>query len=97
MSMLLQYPASPGFEDQLLEDLLRKRNRHLLEEIHTRLSQTDHIIVPWGVAHMPQIAKGIQKSGFRLEETSEYMNIRFSSDRTKNNHTGKNGDSEKTK
>ena len=97
LSKLLQYPASPGFEDQLLEDLLRKRNRHLLEVIHSRLSQTDHIIVPWGVAHMPEIAKEIQKSGFRLEETSEYMNIRFGSDKTKNNHTGENGDFEKTK
>ena len=77
LSKLLQYPAPPGFEEQLLEDLLRKRNRHLLGEIKTRLAQTDHIVVPWGVAHMPGLAEEIEKSGFHLVETREYMNIRF--------------------
>src|SRR5206468_9608889 len=62
---LMQYPQPPDFEKQLWDDLLRKRNRRLLEEIHSRLSQSEHIIVPWGAAHMPEIAKEIQKSGFR--------------------------------
>jgi uncharacterized protein YbaP (TraB family) len=74
---LLQYSPTPHFEEQLFDDLLRKRNRRLLDEIQTRLSETDNIVVPWGVAHMPEIAKEIQKSGFRLNETRDYTVIRF--------------------
>ena len=75
--MLMQYSPPPHFEDQLFEDLLRKRNRRLLEELQARLPQTENIIVPWGAAHIPEIAKEIQKSGFRLDETREYVVIRF--------------------
>jgi uncharacterized protein YbaP (TraB family) len=87
---LAQYPQPPGFQDQLLDDLIKKRNRHLLEEIHTRLSQSDIIVVPWGALHMPEIAKEIQKSGFRLDGTHEYVVIRFF-------HVGNAGADEKPK
>jgi hypothetical protein len=74
---LAQYAPSPGFEKQLFDDLLTKRNQHLLGEIHSHLEQSDNIMVPWGVAHMPGIAKEIQKAGFHLDETHEYDVIRF--------------------
>jgi hypothetical protein len=76
---LMRFSPPPDFEEQLFQDLLRKRNRRLLDEIHSQLSQSDNIIVPWGVAHMPEIAREIQKSGFRLQETHEYVAIRFRS------------------
>ncbi len=79
MLKLLRYSPPPRFEEQLWDDLLRKRNRHLLEELRIWLPQTEHIIVPWGVAHMPEIASEIQKSGFRLDDTREYVAIRFGS------------------
>jgi hypothetical protein len=74
---LLEYPAPPNFDEELFDDLLRKRNRHLLEEMHTHLAETDYIVVPWGAAHMPGLAREIQKTGFHLVESREYMNIRF--------------------
>jgi hypothetical protein len=74
---LVQYAPAPDFEKQLFDDLLTKRNRHLLGEIHSHLEQSDNIMVPWGVAHMPGIAKEIQKAGFHLDETHEYDVIRF--------------------
>jgi hypothetical protein len=74
---LVQYTPSADFEAQLFDDLLAKRNAHLLDEIHSHLMQSDNIMVPWGVAHMPGIAKEIQKSGFHLSETHEYRVIRF--------------------
>jgi hypothetical protein len=74
---LMQYSPPPHFEELLFNDLLRKRNQHLLEEIQSHLPKSDNIMVPWGVAHMPEIAKEIQKSGFRLDGTQEYMVIRF--------------------
>ena len=76
---LTQHPPPPGFETQLFDDLLHKRNRHLLKEINTRLAQSEMLIVPWGAAHMPEIAQEIQKAGFRLDSTQEYMVIRFRS------------------
>jgi hypothetical protein len=74
---LLRYSPPPHFEEQLIDDLLRKRNQHLLEELRTRLPDPEPIIVPWGVAHMPGIAEGVRASGFRLAETREYTVIRF--------------------
>jgi hypothetical protein len=85
---VMQFSPPPHFEEQLLEDVLRKRNRRLLEEIHARLSQSENIIVPWGVAHMPEIAKEIERSGFRVAETREYVAIRFRSSRNKSKRTG---------
>jgi hypothetical protein len=76
---MLQYSPPPDFERQLLEDLLRKRNRRLLEEVQAQLPESDNLIVPWGVAHMPQIAEEIKKAGFRFEELREYQVIRFGS------------------
>jgi hypothetical protein len=73
----MQYSPPDHFEKELIDDLVKKRNRHVVEEIQSRLSQTDNIMVPWGVAHMPGIAMEIQKSGFRLDGTQEYMVIQF--------------------
>jgi len=73
----LQYSPPPDFQKQVFGDLLRKRNRHLWKEIQARLPQSENIIVPWGGAHMPEIATEIQKAGFRLNESQEYEVIRF--------------------
>jgi hypothetical protein len=77
LEKLFLYPAPPDLPEQLQDDLLGKRNRHLLDELKTRLAQTDYIVVPWGVAHMPGIAKAIQQDGFQLTETHDYMVIGF--------------------
>jgi hypothetical protein len=74
---LLQYSPSPNLQNELFDDLLRKRNQHLFEEIQTNLPQTQYIIVPWGVAHMPGIEKEIEKSGFHLVKFDNYTVIRF--------------------
>jgi hypothetical protein len=76
---LLRYSPPPEFEDQIWDDLLNKRNQHLVAELRTRLPDTDDIIVPWGAAHMPGISKEVLKSGFQLKETRDYQVIRFGS------------------
>ena len=76
---LLMKPSPPGLEALLMEDLLTKRNRHLLDVLEARLPKSDSIIVPWGAAHMPEIAREIQKLGFRVVETQDYVAIRFGS------------------
>jgi hypothetical protein len=44
-----------------------------LDETQSHLAQTDNIMVPWGVAHMPDVAKGIQKAGFHLVAVQNYV------------------------
>ena len=77
LQKLLLYPAPPDLLETVTDDLLKKRNQHLLDELKARLAQTDFIVVPWGVAHMPGIAEKIQREGFHLTGTHDYMVIRF--------------------
>lgn len=74
---LMLYSQPAHLQEEVLDDLVNKRNQHLLGELNARLSQTDCIIVPWGVAHMPGISKEILKAGFHLVETHDYAVIRF--------------------
>lgn len=76
---ILMKPTPPGLEKRLMEDILTKRNRHLLKVLHEHLPESRHIIIPWGAAHMPEIAREIEKSGFRPGDTREYHAIRFGS------------------
>lgn len=93
---LAQYSPPPHIEEQLFNDLLKKRNKHLLQEIYARLPQWDYIVIPWGVGHMPEIASEIQKSGFHLDESQEYTVIRFRSAGTQNKSAGTGRDSGKS-
>ena len=76
---LVSFSPPPHFERELWDDLLHKRNDHVLKEIQDRLSDPQPIVIPWGVAHMPGIAEGILASGFRLAETREQQVISFRS------------------
>jgi hypothetical protein len=74
---ILMKPTPPGLERQLIDDILTKRNHHLLGVLRERLPTSDHIVVPWGAAHMPEIAREVLKLGFRQTETREFLAIRF--------------------
>ena len=76
---LFQKSQNPLLAEKLEEDLLIKRNQHLLEEIKTALEDSENVIVPWGAAHMPGIAREIQKTGFVLDESREYAVVNFRS------------------
>lgn len=74
---LAQYSPPADVEQQLFDDLLSKRNQHLLKTLQSELPQSDLIIIPWGAGHMPEIAKSIEKDGFHLTGSKEYTVIRF--------------------
>jgi hypothetical protein len=74
---LVEYPQPPNFEVQLFDDLVGKRNQHLLEAIHGSFTQSETVVVPWGALHMPGIAREIQKDGFRLAGTQNYVVVHF--------------------
>jgi hypothetical protein len=76
---LIRFSPPPEAQNVLFDDLLRKRNRHLLEEIKEYLTKSDYLIVPWGALHIPEIAQELEKSGFSVSETQEYVVIRFKS------------------
>jgi hypothetical protein len=76
---LMLKPPPAGFEKELLDDLLRKRNRHLVTELQNRFPDANLFVVPWGAAHMPEIAREIEKLGFRLEETKDFTVFSFRS------------------
>lgn len=76
---VLMKPTPPGLEQQLMADILTKRNRHLLGVIRERLPTSQTLIVPWGAAHMPELAREIHKLGFRVVDTREFLAIRFGS------------------
>ena len=88
---LLDYSPSPKMQDELMNDLLRNRNRHLVKEIKVYLPKSDHIMVPWGVAHMPGISKAIQELGFQLVDSENYMVIRFHGHDEQRSAGGKTG------
>jgi hypothetical protein len=73
----MEHSTPPTFQEILVDDLVTKRNKHLLKEINSRLSAWDRIVVPWGAAHIPGIAAEIQKAGFSLVGSRDYRVIRF--------------------
>jgi hypothetical protein len=77
MSQLLQFAPSEDIQQQLFDDLLRKRNQHVLKELFDRLPDADDFIIPWGAAHMAGISREIEKAGFRLVSTRDFVSIRF--------------------
>ena len=74
---ILMQPSSEDLPQQLFNDLLTRRNEHLLMVLQEQLLTTDHLIIPWGAAHMPGISQGVLKAGFHLRETQESVVIRF--------------------
>lgn len=76
LTALTETPPS-DLPEKLLHDLLTLRNEHLLRVMEERLKTSDHIIVPWGAAHMPGISAGVLKAGFRLQDKEDHVAIRF--------------------
>jgi hypothetical protein len=88
LSILFGYTPTPEAEQQLLDDLLLKRNAHLLAVLRARLPDSDNFIIPWGAAHMAGISQEIQKSGFHLVATDDFVAIRFGGKGTGNGGAG---------
>ena len=74
---LFEKTQSPEEQEKFWDDILRKRNDHLLEVIESELPNEDFIVVPWGALHMPGISKQLQTNGFKLVKTKKYRVISF--------------------
>lgn len=61
----------------IMEDILHKRNREVIEHIGRVVSSYDTIIIPWGALHMPEIEAAVLDKGFELSETRQRTSIDF--------------------
>lgn len=77
MSMITQFPMTEESEQELFDDLLHKRNNHVLKELFSRLPDADNFIIPWGAAHMAGLSQEIEKAGFHLVGTRDFISIHF--------------------
>ena len=77
LTQLLRYSPTDEGQAQLLDDLLVKRNQHVLGELQARLPGAGHFIIPWGAAHMAGLAQGLEQAGFHLVSTRDFVSIRF--------------------
>lgn len=57
----------------LYKDIVVGRNEHLLGEIEASRSEFDHIVVPWGAAHMPGLTNELEAKGYVAGEWTEQV------------------------
>jgi hypothetical protein len=77
LSALLAYTPTEEMEQQLFGDLLLRRNQHVIQVLQSRLADADSFVIPWGAAHMPGLSHEIEKAGFHVVETRDFVTIRF--------------------
>jgi len=57
-------------ERRVVQDLVERRNAHLIDELDAALPEHPSIIVPWGALHLPAIEQALLDRGF--EKTAEH-------------------------
>jgi hypothetical protein len=66
---LESWAAEPGAGEAwrgLADDLLEKRNAHVLERVDAALARRPRVVVPWGALHLTGIEAGLFARGFTL-------------------------------
>jgi hypothetical protein len=56
-------------------EVVGMRNRHLVKEIEGAVGEYDHVVVPWGALHLPEIEQAVLGMGFA--ETSRELHPLF--------------------
>jgi hypothetical protein len=77
LQALMKKGEDPLLIKQIFHDLLTLRNEHLIAEIQKELLKSNTIVVPWGAAHMKEIAQGIEKDGFHETQSQEHHILAF--------------------
>jgi len=62
---------------RLMDDILTRRNRTVLDYLGQALDKYDVIVIPWGALHMRGIEEGVLARGFRLRKTEQRMSVDF--------------------
>lgn len=61
----------------LQEDLLHRRNLHLIAEVDAALPEHPHLVLPWGAAHLPELDEALRTRGFQPAEERWVVLIPF--------------------
>ena len=56
--------ADPKIAKDALDDILNKRNAHLLTVFDAKAPGHKSIVIPWGALHMPAIRDALLQRGF---------------------------------
>jgi hypothetical protein len=66
LEALLQRPDAANAWRDFLDDVLEKRNAHVLERVDEALERRARVVVPWGALHLTGIEAGLLERGFVL-------------------------------
>lgn len=69
--------ANEGYQKLAFEDILDKRNVHLIGEIEASFGTYDRVIVPWGALHLPEVGEWLEAEGFKETERVERVAVPF--------------------
>ena len=61
----------------VFDDIIDRRNDHLIREIEAVLKTHSTVVVPWGANHMPEIQKQIEKWGFVETKRTRHLVVPF--------------------
>ena len=73
----LQERMSPELNRIVMHDLLEKRNHHLLGLLPDSLRHYDHLVIPWGALHLPDIESALLQMGFERTSRRQRLSIDF--------------------
>lgn len=65
------------FDKTVMNDLLNKRNSHLISYFPAALEKYDHLVIPWGALHMKELEQAVLERGFEPTESREHLSIDF--------------------
>ena len=62
----------PEIWNSLMEDILVRRNEHLIAAIDSNLAAYQRIVIPWGALHLPTIEAAIGERGFEQVSSAQH-------------------------
>ena len=72
-----QENVSNDINQIVMNDLVGKRNRSVVNYLDKALEKYDTVIIPWGALHMKGIEVMVKKRGFQLGKTQQRRSINF--------------------
>jgi len=74
---VVETSGDPKVIEAVLDDVLNRRNDHLIGEVDRALTEFDVVVVPWGALHMPFLDEEVRKRGFKEESSRDFRLFRF--------------------
>ncbi len=73
--MVADYVDRPEVLRTVEQDIIHRRNRHLLDEMTLALADYRRLVVPWGALHLPYIEEAITGWGFEPTNSTRHRLI----------------------